>query len=114
MQKTLIKLLILQSLLLVLFASGCGFFAGRVEMMAAMAGGMMAISATLVVMMIFRRLPSVIPARMFYRAMVAGEIGKWIVVVVLGAFFLRQHPPLWVLLGFAATYSAYFWMMLLD
>lgn len=114
MQKTLIKLLRLQILLLAVFASAAWLFADKVEMVASMAGGLMAIVPTLLAIVIFRRLPRVMSGEMFYRGMIVCEIGKWGVVVILGSFFLVRHPPLWVLLGFAAVYSAYFWMMLFD
>lgn len=83
-------------------------------MMAALAGGMMAIVPTVFAMLVFRRLPKVMPGKMFYRAMIVCEVGKWLLVVALGAFFLRHHAPLWLLLGFMTTYSAYFWILLID
>lgn len=114
MQKTLIKLLFLQVFLLGVFAACCGLFAGKAQMLAAAAGGTMALSATLLAWMIFRRLPKVMPARVFMAAMVAVETGKWLLVILLGIFFVRQHTPLWLVLGFMATYSAYFWIWLID
>ena len=114
MQKTLIKLLILQVFLLLLFASSCGLFVGKPHMLAAVAGGAMALSATLLAWVIFRRLPRVMSARTFMAAMVVAETGKWLMVILLGIFFVRQHPPLWLVLGFMATYSAYFWIWLID
>lgn len=114
MQKTLIKLLRLQVLLLVVFAGAVAMFVGKAGMLAALAGGCLAVLATLLAIVIFRRLPRVMPGQMFYRGMVICEIGKWIVVVVMGSIALRHYPPLWVLLGFIAVYSAYFWMMLFD
>lgn len=89
-------------------------FVGKAGMLAATVGGCMAVVATLLAIVIFRRLPRIMSAAMFYRSMIVCEIGKWIVVVILGSVILRHHPPLWVLLGFVAVYSAYFWMMLFD
>lgn len=114
MQKTLIKLLRLQILLLVVFAVVVGVFASKAELVAAMAGSSMAIVATLFAIVVFRRMPRVMSAEKFYRGMVVCEIGKWGVVVVLGMVFLKHHSPLWVLLGFIVAYSAYFWIMLFD
>lgn len=114
MQKTLIKLLRLQILLLVVFAVVVGVFASKAELVAAMAGSSMAIVATLFAIVVFRRMPRVMSAKKFYRGMIVCEIGKWGVVVVLGMVFLKHHSPLWVLLGFIAAYSAYFWIMLFD
>lgn len=114
MQKTLIKLLRLQILLLVVFAVVVGVFASKAELVAAMAGSSMAIVATLFAIVVFRRMPRVMSAEKFYRGMIVCEIGKWGVVVVLGTVFLKHHSPLWVLLGFIVAYSAYFWIMLFD
>lgn len=114
MQKTLIKLLRLQILLLAVFASIVFLFVDKHEMVAALAGGMMAVTATLAAMLVFRRLPRIMSAKIFYRGMIVCEICKWGVVMVLGSVFVRHHPPLWVLLGFVAVYSAYFWIMLFD
>lgn len=114
MQKTLIKLLFLQIPLLALSAGGLAWFAGKNAMLAAVAGGMMAVVPTLFAILVFRRLPQVMPGKMFYRAMIVCEVGKWLLVVALGAFFLQSHPPLWLLLGFITTYSAYFWILLID
>lgn len=114
MQKTLIKLLRLQVFLLAIFAGTVWIFANKVEMVAATAGGLVAIVATLLAMFVFRCLPRVMSGEMFFRGMIVCEIGKWGVVVGLGSFFLMRHPSLWVLLGFVAVYSAYFWIMLFD
>lgn len=114
MQKTLIKLLLLQIPLLVAIAGGLALIAGKSAALAASAGGMMAVVPTLFAMLVFRRLPKVMPGKMFYRAMIVCEVGKWLLVVALGAFFLREHPPFWLLLGFIATYCAYFWILLID
>ena len=114
MQKTLIKLLLLQILLLVFCAGGMEWFAGKQAGVASLAGGIMAIVPTLFAMLVFRRLPTVIPGQVFYRAMIVCEVAKWFLVVILGMFFLQHHPPLWLLLGFMATYGAYFWILLID
>lgn len=83
-------------------------------MSAVSVGGVMAAVPTLFAMLIFRRLPKVMSGKMFYRAMIVCEVGKWLLVVALGAFFLQSHAPLWLLLGFITTYSAYFWILLID
>jgi ATP synthase I chain len=75
-------------------------------------GGLLCLLPTVLAMLIFRRLPQVLPARQFVRAVRLAEILKWLTVLILGAWFIRHGQALAVLTGFAVTYSAYFWAIL--
>ena len=75
-------------------------------------GGLLCLLPTVLAMLIFRRLPQVLPARQFVRAVRLAEILKWLSVLILGAWFIRHGNPLVILIGFAVTCTAYFWALL--
>ncbi|UJF23974.1 hypothetical protein L0B52_06425 [Suttonella sp. R2A3] len=78
------------------------------------AGGLLGISATLVAMMIFRRMPEVVSAKTFFSAMVVYELAKWLVIATLGIVLMQQtaFAPLGLIIGFFMVQMAYFWLIM--
>lgn len=114
MQRKLKKLLRIQ-----LFLMAClvvlGWLAGHERWSTGLlVGSLIAISTTIMAMIIFRRLPKVTPAKMFYRAMILNEVMKWLLVIVLTALLIQYIFPLALIIGFIVTYLAYFWLILVD
>ena len=114
MQRKLKKLLRIQTLLM-LFILIAGWLAGYQNWLPGLgAGSLIAISTTIMAMIIFRRLPKVVPAKMFYGAMILNEVMKWLLVVVLTILLVQHVVPSALIVGFVMTYLAYFWLILVD
>lgn len=110
MKKVLAKLFKIQCFfaLIATVMSAVGF--GFAEAVSVASGASVALVATLFIMVLFARVPEVIPARLFYRLMLISEGFKWAVVSVLTVLLLPYVMPLGLVVGFFITYSGYFWM----
>ncbi|MDO4642431.1 MAG: adenosylcobinamide-GDP ribazoletransferase [Cardiobacteriaceae bacterium] len=84
----------------------------RAEWVSVIMGGSLCLLTTVVAFSVFRKLPQILSAKDFFRAMLFVEILKWVVVIVVGAMLVQYGQPFGILVGFAATYTAYFWVIL--
>ncbi len=74
-------------------------------------GAGIAIFATIASLVLFRRMPTVLASKKFYRLIWINEGLKWIVVISVSILLLPYVEPLGMLIGFMITYSGYFWLM---
>lgn len=74
-------------------------------------GGGLCLATTMQAFMIFRRLPDVLPADRFLQVVKLVEILKWLLVMIGSALLVQYWKPAGILIGFAVTYTAYFWMI---
>lgn len=113
MQKTIVKLLIVQieiAIVLILLAL---LVTHHHFVLSIGAGALMSILITMMIWLIIRRAPVVLRARTFYTLMWICEIIKWLMVMVLTTIFIRMRlEALGLVLGFALTYLGGYWTML--
>ena len=114
MQRKLQKLLCIQLLLMMSLLVVGWLIDQRNWLPGLSAGSLIAIFTTIMAMIIFRRLPKVAPARMFYGAMILNEVMKWLLVAVLTVLLVQHVVPFALITGFMVTYLAYFWLILVD
>lgn len=114
MRSRLIKLLRIQVVLMLVVLVAALVLGQTFYLKGLAAGSLMAITTTIMAMLIFRRLPKVAPARVFYAAMMLNEMMKWLLVIVLSALLSQVVPPIGLAIGFIITYLAYFWLILVD
>ena len=107
MKETLQYLLKTQSVILTVITLCTWASPWRDTSISVLMGGLLCLLPTVLAMLIFRRLPQVLPARQFVRAVRLAEILKWLTVLILGAWFIRHGNPLGILIGFAVTCTAY-------
>ena len=112
MKATLQYLLKTQSIILVILLFCVQITPWRHASISVLMGGLLCLLTTAAALLVFRRLPQILPARQFLRAVALTEILKWLIVVILGAWLIRHGQPLGILAGFAITYTAYFWAIL--
>jgi ATP synthase I chain len=112
MKATLQKLLKTQGIILAILLLCVWVSPWRHTSVSVLMGGLLCLLTTVAALLVFRRLPQVLPARQFLRAVALTEILKWLIVVILGAWLIRHGQPLAILAGFATTYTAYFWAIL--
>ena len=112
MKATLQYLLKTQSIILVILLLCVQITPWRHASISVLMGGLLCLLTTAAALLVFRRLPQVLPARQFVRAVRLAEILKWLTVLILGAWFIRHGNPLGILIGFAVTCTAYFWALL--
>ena len=112
MKETLQYLLKTQSVILTVITLCTWASPWRDTSISVLMGGLLCLLPTVLAMLIFRRLPQVLPARQFIRAVQLAEMLKWLIVVILGAWLVQHGQPLGILTGFAVTYTAYFWAIL--
>jgi ATP synthase I chain len=112
MKATLKYLLKTQSIILTVLLFCTLASPWRHTSLSVLAGGLLCLLTTVAALLVFRRLPQILPARQFLRAVALTEILKWLIVVILGAWLIRHGQPLGILAGFAITYTAYFWAIL--
>lgn len=114
MKKVLTKLFKIQCILACILIV-IGVVTGSAHIALSLASGaIMSISATLVSMAFFRKIPEVLPAKTFFRLMLVNEGLKWLAVILSGIFLLPYVAPLGLVIGFIVTYSGYFWIMYAD
>ena len=106
MKTTLKYLLKTQSVILMILMLCVLASPWRHASLSVLMGGLLCLLTTVAALLIFRRLPQVLPARQF------AETLKWLIVVILGAWLVQHGQALAILTGFAVTYSAYFWAIL--
>ena len=113
MKKTLKYLLRIQSVILTVLMLCILLSPWRVAITAVFLGGLLCLLTTVQALLIFCRLPDVLPTQRFLRAVKQAEIRKWLLVAVLGTILVQYWQPLGVFTGFATTYTAaYFWAIL--
>ena len=112
MKATLKYLLKTQSVILMILMLCVLASPWRHASLSVLMGGLLCLLTTVAALLIFRRLPQVLPARQFVRAVLLAETLKWLIVVIVGAWLVRHGQALAILTGFAVTYSAYFWAIL--
>ena len=114
MQKKIEKLLLIQALMLLILLALAWLVGWKNWLPGLAVGSLIAISTTVMAMIIFRRLPKVVPAKMFYGAMILNEVMKWLLIAVLTVLLVQHVVPLALIVGFLVTYLAYFWLILVD
>lgn len=118
MQQIIQQLLRLQTAIWALSVFMAWCFVGNAVAVAVGCGGAVAIVANFPAKLLFARLPEVMSAKAFYRAMVLSEIMKWLVVCGLAVAFALQQDNGLVLMafvaGFVVVYSAFFWILLIK
>ena len=113
MKEILKYLLKIQSIILTILLICILLGPWRGAVTSALLGGVLCLLTTVQALLIFWRLPEVLPAQRFLQAIRQAEIRKWLMVAVLGAVFVQYGQPLAVFMGFATTYTAaYFWAIL--
>ena len=112
MKATLQKLLKTQGIILAILLLCVWVSPWRHTSVSVLMGGLLCLLTTVAALLVFRRLPQVLPARQFIRAVQLAEMLKWLIVVILGAWLVQHGQPLGILTGFAVTYTAYFWAIL--
>lgn len=76
-------------------------------------GALTSVLTTGSILLVVRRLPKILKAKMFYAVMWLCEIMKWLIVIVLVTVFLRMRiDALGLVIGFVPTYLGGYFMML--
>ena len=113
MKETLKYLLKIQSIILIALMLCVLLSPWHTAVTAVLSGGILCLLTTAQALLMFCRLPDVLPTQRFLRAVKQAEIRKWLIVAILGTILVQRWQPLGVLTGFVIPYTAaYFWAIL--